>query len=446
MKKLWFQQFDPDMDAPEGFRLPHLGQRIVKTTIAVFLCLMIYSLRGYSGQNMPTEAAITAIVCMQPYVQEVRKYAEDRFLGTLIGIVWALALLLVLLVFPALGTIRVCLYAMMAAGVLLSLYTAVLLRAPDTSGLAAIVFLCIVISFPDIDAPLEQAGHRILDVMIGTVVATAVNVFRLPRHKNRDLVFFLRTKDLAPDRFSHIPPAALFRLNYLYNDGARICLMSEHAPAFFMLQMGAAKLNTPMIVMDGAAIYDPHENTYLQAETLPPEASAAVMAQLDRLGVSYFIYTIHNDKTCIFHQGEIRAEEQVIYERMRRSPYRSYLEGEILKPEEIVYLKIIAPEAEIPRIAERVQPAVPPEKLRAVCRPQAGSPELGSLYIYAAGADLKHAGLRLMELLWQDDESLKPVPVLARSRYRSERDAIHLLHQVEKRYAPPVLFSRRREP
>ena len=65
MKKLWFQQFDPDMDAPEGFRLPHLGQRIVKTTIAVFLCLMIYSLRGYSGQNMPTEAAITAIVCMQ---------------------------------------------------------------------------------------------------------------------------------------------------------------------------------------------------------------------------------------------------------------------------------------------------------------------------------------------------------------------------------------------
>ena len=48
------------------FVLPHLGQRIVKTTVAVFLCLLFYSMRGYRGQGMPTEAAITAIICMQP--------------------------------------------------------------------------------------------------------------------------------------------------------------------------------------------------------------------------------------------------------------------------------------------------------------------------------------------------------------------------------------------
>ena len=46
--------------------LPRIGQRIVKTAVAVFLCLLYYFIRGYRGQNMPAEAAITVIICMQP--------------------------------------------------------------------------------------------------------------------------------------------------------------------------------------------------------------------------------------------------------------------------------------------------------------------------------------------------------------------------------------------
>ena len=53
-------------DKPEHRPIPLVGQRILKTSIAVFLCLMIYYLQGYSGSDMPTEAMITAIICMQP--------------------------------------------------------------------------------------------------------------------------------------------------------------------------------------------------------------------------------------------------------------------------------------------------------------------------------------------------------------------------------------------
>ena len=156
----------------EPWVLPHLGQRIVKTTVAVFLCLLFYYLRGYRGQDMPTEAAITAIICMQPYVRDTGAYAVNRFVGTLIGAFWGLLLLLLLNDFPSLGQSVLLLYAMMALGVLLSLYSAVLVRMPDAAGLASIVFLCIVIAFPDIEAPLRQAAHRLLDVFVGTAVAT----------------------------------------------------------------------------------------------------------------------------------------------------------------------------------------------------------------------------------------------------------------------------------
>ena len=399
----------------EPWVLPHLGQRIVKTTVAVFLCLLFYYLRGYRGQDMPTEAAITAIICMQPYVRDTGAYAFNRFVGTLIGAFWGLILLLLLNDFPALGANMLLLYAMMALGVLLCLYSAVLVRMSDASGLASIVFLCIVIAFPDIEQPLRQAAHRLLDVFVGTAVATAVNVFRLPRAKRPGQVFFLRMKDLSPDRFTHLSPAALMQLNYLYNDGARISLMSEHAPAFFALQMSGVRLSAPLVVMDGAALYDANENRYLRTVTIPPEDSSPVRARLEALGISYFIYTIRSDRACVFHSGEYRKEEKLVYERMKGSPYRSYLEGEICDPEEIVYLKIIAPYGRIEEIERSLRTVLPKGKLRRVIRPQQGGDDLAALYIYAHAATQEQAQKRLMEMLREEDPSLVPVSVRLRA-------------------------------
>ena len=427
-------------DRWKGIRFPHIGQRITKTTIAVFLCLLIYWLRGYHGGDMPTESAITAIICMQPYVRDTRDYAINRFAGSFVGAVWGLLLLLLLFACPGIGQNMILLYAMMAVGVLLSLYSTVLIHMPDASSLAAIVFLCVVIAFPDVEEPLRQAGERMLDVFIGTAVAILVNVFRLPRTKHRERVFFVRTKDLASDRFSQISPTVLFRLNYLYNDGARICLMSEHAPAFFTLQMSAAKLNTPQIVMDGAAIYDANENVYLQAETIAPEDSARLKERLEKLGLSCFIYTIHNNKTCIFHQGEITEPEKVVYEQMKSSPYRSYLEGEIYEPQEIVYFKILAEEGRMGEIEYSLRNVLPRGRLRGVRRAQSGAPGIVGLYIYAHTATMEQAEKRLMEMLHAEEPELEPVQILTNAEYRSERDAVHLLHQVEK-YYEPTCFS-----
>ncbi len=423
------------VNAQSRFYLPHIGQRIVKTTVAVFLCLIVYYLFGYRGADMPTEAAITAIICMQPYVRDTRDYAVNRFTGTLIGAFWGLAFLLLLMVFPSMGESLPLLYLRMALGVMLSLYTAVLVKKPETSGQAAIVFICVVISFPEIESPLRQALLRFAGVLLGTVTAIGVNVFRLPRDKERDCVFFVRISDLVPDRFSHLPSAARFRLNYLYDDGARICLMSEHAPAFFTLQMSDTMLSMPFIVMDGAAIFDANANRYLQAEMIDVWESARLREHLDALGLSYFIYTIHHNKVCIFHQGEPRPQEQAVYLRMKRSPYRSYLDGEIYEPEEIVYIKIIDERERITALEAQLQPYLADRKLRAVSRPQQ-VPGVSGLYFYADTASMPHAEARLMQILRETEPTLRPVEVFLPRPYHTEHDAMHLLHRLANLYEP----------
>ena len=425
------------------FTFPMIGQRIVKTSVAVFLCLLFYWLRGYRGQDMPTEAAITAIICMQPYVRDTRDYAVNRFTGSLIGSLWGLLFTLLVLLVPALGRQMLALYAVMALGVTAALYTAVIIRKPDAAALAAIVYLCIVVSFPEIDDPLRQAANRMLGVLVGTVAAVGVNLFRLPRSKNRDCVFFVRMKDLAPDRFTPIPSAARFRLHYLLQDGAKICLMSEHAPAFFSLQMGDTPPGLPLIVMDGAAIYDANENRYLAVEKLGERAAARLTAWLDRRPVSYFLYTIHKDRTCVFHRGELRAPEARVLSRMRRSPYRSYLDGDSPAPEELVYVKIIADAAETEALRRSLQGLLHANHLRAAVHPEAGETGVSALYIYSAKATMRQAENRLMALLREKDPALRQTEVFLRGEYRSEYDAMSLLHALGNLYEPLRLFPRR---
>ena len=175
------------------------GQRIIKTSVAVMLCLYFYMLRGYQGEAMPSEAAITAIICMQAYLHDTKENALSRLWGTLIGACWGFLFLLIIMQLPVLGKNRLILYPLMGLGTLIALHSAVLIRKPDASGLSAIVFICVVIAYPDIENPLDQAFHRILDVMLGTAVAIAVNAVRLPRTKVHNKVFFLHMNDLAFD-------------------------------------------------------------------------------------------------------------------------------------------------------------------------------------------------------------------------------------------------------
>ena len=427
-------------------RFPHVGQRMIKTTVAVFICLLIYYFRGYRGADMPSEAALTAIVCMQPFVSDSKEFAISRMASTLVGAVWGLIFVLLLMLFPGLGGSVVLLYAVMSLGVLATLYTTVLLKRQDASGLAAIVYICLVITFPEIDEPLEQMVIKVLDVFIGTVVAIVVNVFRLPREINPGYVFFIRVRDLVPDRFAQIPPSATFRLNQLSRDGAKICLMSRHAPAFFALQMNSASLRVPMIVMDGAAIYDCSKNAYLSTVTIPTESFDGLRTLLEGRGRSYFTYTIHKNRVCIFHHGDYDINESVILERMRSSPYRSYLEEEIYRPEEIVYLKVIMEDAAARALERELAPKLEELGLRSSVMGHADAPGISGLYLYSKDATMQAAEKRLMTLLREREPWLKPADISMGQGYRSEHDTLQLLHMVEDIYEPVRLFRRKNLP
>ena len=144
----------------------------------------------------------------------------------------------------------------------------------------------------------------------------------------------------------------------------------------------------------------------------------------------------------------MNAQEKKVYDRMRASPYRSYLDGEIYRDEEPVYFKIIDGDEKIRLLRQRLHKLLNDRALRCVIRPQTAAPGISGLYIYSAAATNQRAQDKLMQMLREKEPELVDMRVFLPGTYRSEQDAIHLLNTVGNYYEPLKIkrLLRRRSP
>lgn len=427
--------------------LPPLGHRIIKSAIAVFICLLIHILRGYNGDV--AHSAVTAILCIQPYMADTRSFAIDRVIGTLLGSAWGFVFLLLLYLMPVLRQYILIVYFLMSFIVMLAIYSTVLLKKTSISALVAIVCLGILTQYSACDSPLLNTLNNLFDTIIGTFVAIFVNFFHLPRRKHPELLFFVRTRDIVPDRYRSIPSSVHIMLDHLYNDGARICLVSRWAPAFIISQMGLLNVNAPFIVMDGAALYDIKENRYLDVIEIPKPDAARLCEIIKHFGAGCNIYTVQNNTMSIFHKGEMNEAEQQTYAIMKRSPYRNYIDGDYHDEDKIALIRVLDTPERIEQLAYLVQSVLPPGMFRMELREDATFNEYRGLYFFspkASVAEMKKRVLSYME--HETDSALKPVDILPRmSGYLPEHDAMLLLGRLKNAYEPihflPDKFKRK---
>lgn len=416
--------------------LPPLGHRILKTAVAVYICLIIYMLRGYKGAVI--QSCIAAIVCMQPYVSDSKSYAFERVLGIVIGSAWGFAYLLFMYLIPVSPERMVIAYAVMALFVMLSIYSTVIIKKTSTASLVAIIYLGIVISYPYVEEPFAQVADNVLDTMIGIIVAIIVNISHLPRAKHPEYLFFVRTMDLVPDRYAQIPSSVHITLDHLYNDGAKICLVSRWAPAFIISQMGLLNVNSPMIIMDGAGLYDIQRGKYLDVIEIPHNNADRLRSILEGFGASCNYYTVRDRTMCIYHSGPNNEAEHEEYMIMKRSPYRNYMDGMYMEDDKIAFIRAVDSPERIEELAYLVRSVLPPGMFRMEMREEAQFPNYRGLYFYDPHATVSEMKHRVTDYMAEQlGETLTPLDILPQTtHYSPEHDAMLLLGRLKSRYEP----------
>lgn len=149
-----------------------IGMRTIKTSIAVTISISL----GYALKlNSPFFAGIAAIIAMQGNLVDSYRMGRDRILGTILGAVIGL-----LCSFISIGNPLI-----IGIGIIIVIYLCNRLGWSKSVSIATIVFVSIIMNVEK-GQELHYSLNRILDTMVGIVVAVIVNfIISPPLTKNK---------------------------------------------------------------------------------------------------------------------------------------------------------------------------------------------------------------------------------------------------------------------
>lgn len=328
------------------FHLPGIGLRIIRSLFAVFLCFVIFSFMGI--QEGAFISSLVALQCVGPYTENRWKLIRERFEGTAIGAIWGFLVVQIFcmgkgkLFFQTDSrgwTIWGILIIVIFLGVVL--YSTVVVDLKNMSYYSCMVYLSIVVTIEAERNALLFTGGRVLEIIVGILMAMICSFLYVPRVKNRDILFVSGIDDTILTKDEKLPPYSRVELNRMIDDGAKFTLSTLRTPASLIESVNEIHLMLPVIVMDGAALYDINEKSYLLTYMISYKSAERVIEFLDKRNLNSFINVVIDDVLVIYY-GQLRNDAETdIFKRLRKSPYRNYLNRRLPENENVVYFMLI---------------------------------------------------------------------------------------------------------
>ncbi len=149
---------------------PKIGMRNIKTSISVFLCLLIFELMN---RENAIYACIAAIICMQNTIDDTFKKGIDRIIGTIIG---GIAGALVLYIVKTYEYEKFLLF-IIPLGIMILIEVCVSLKLRQSVVICCVVYLIILISRQRDGNYIIYTINRIVDTTIGILITILVNKY-----------------------------------------------------------------------------------------------------------------------------------------------------------------------------------------------------------------------------------------------------------------------------
>ena len=322
--------------------LPPIGLRIIKSAVAVLFCYLISFLRG--NQGIVFYSLLASLWCIQVYVENTKKNAIQRFIGTVVGAAYGLFYLLVRNRFVLeIGFNKAVDALFISMLVVITLYTTVLMKKKQASYFSCVVFLSIVVNHVTDANPYLFVWNRFLDTVIGIIVGVGVNTFSLPRAKRKDILFISGLDDTLLNSKYALSDYNRVELNRMLDDGMNFTISTMRTPASLIDPMRDIRLKLPVIAMDGAVLYDIREKTYLKIYVISPSGSERVMKLVSEHGLHCFTNVIIEDLLVIYHDDTDDEVQRKLVRELRRSPYRNYVARKLPEGEKVVYFMLLYP-------------------------------------------------------------------------------------------------------
>jgi len=347
---------------------PPIGLRIIKSAVAVFLCYIVNLLRGRYGLVFYSQLA--ALWCMQDYVGETKSKAKQRSIGTLVGAIYGLILIVIDVNIPhnpvydyGIKAVSISLF------IVLIIYTTVVINKRDASYFSCVVFLSIVVNHIGDVNPYFFVFNRVLDTVIGIAIGVGVNCFSLPKKNRTDILFLSGLDETILNKDNNMSGYSRVELNRMIDKGLQFTLVTMRTPASLLEVAQGIRLNLPVVVMDGAALFDIKEKRFEKVYILSSEESKRVECFFRENAVDYFANVIVDDTVLIYYRNSENPVYNEIVSKLRKSPYRNYIERPLPEGENVVYFMCIEKTERISEIVKKFEQHAETDNLKIVYYP-----------------------------------------------------------------------------
>lgn len=338
-------------------KLPRIGARIIKSSAAVMLCMAVFFLRKMLplGNGIPFYSALAALWCMQPYQSSTKQMALQRSAGTIIGAFYGLLILVIIQLLNVNSQIAV--YFTASLMLIPVLYTTVILNKKNASFFSCVVFLSIVLTHSFDDNPYFFVMNRILDTFIGIGIGVGVNEFRLPQKHDNSILYVSGIDSVLISDSPYSVPYSKVELNRLISEGMNFTISTIHTPSELIPLMSGVNLKLPVIVMDGAALYDINDNSYFETELLDNEISTSAEQIIKDSGFECFVSVLYDHTLLVYYDSLVNEAEVKFFEQQKRSPYCNYIHSSFRKAdymEKILYITVLAENEDVNQLKEEL--------------------------------------------------------------------------------------------
>lgn len=343
--------------------LPGIGMRIIKSAIAMAICYLINMLRGDAGIVFYSQLA--ALWCIQMYRSNSIKNAIQRTIGTAVGAIYGL---IYLLIYPELAmkvdkpiVVEITLVTIL---LLLVLYTTVVVNKKQASYFSCVVFLSIAVNHVGDVVPYLFVWNRFLDTMIGIAIGIAINNVRICFNPDRETLFVSGLDDTLLGSDELLSPFSKVELNRMIDSGLKFTISTTRTPASLIEPMRDVRLNLPLIVMDGAALFDLKKNRYLHTVSIPSDLVESLYETICESGICWYANVIIDDVLIIYYGDTDDEINNSLVKTLKVSPYRNYLKRALPLDEPVIYFMLLDKSEKINEFSDKLNHMSYAERLR----------------------------------------------------------------------------------
>jgi uncharacterized membrane protein YgaE (UPF0421/DUF939 family) len=147
-----------------------IGMRNIKTTLSVFICLLVFEAINRGNVLF---ACIAAIICVQNTIVDSVRIGMSRIIGTMIG---GLSAALMLFIVNTFFDDKILIF-IIPLGIMILIQICVTINMKQAVAICCVVYLIVMISMNHEEGYILYTINRVLDTSIGIIIALLVNKY-----------------------------------------------------------------------------------------------------------------------------------------------------------------------------------------------------------------------------------------------------------------------------